>query len=273
MTKNRIPQHNNIFLKWRVLFCFGISLFIFLFPFDLAHADFDTEYQGYLKTYDNYRNHLTSYITTRNQYLTYGTLTAKNEALTAVRDFLIARSDVLLSYISLLRYKYTNDALYLPLLDAEQNFLVAHKTKIPAVGSLDDAVDISQEVEKRHLPFQITSRKIVGTILLLKVESYKDELTALENEADVLIQTLKSEGKDVAVAERWLLESKNKKTLAEQKLVQVRTQIDKLRSSRLEDLVLNYNNIQFSTSDANLYLKEAAGYLFELKESIKYGNY
>jgi hypothetical protein len=238
----------------------------------VATAGFEEDYQGYLKTYDTYRTAYEKYVTTRNQYLTYDTLNAKNDALTAVKDMLIKRDEVLLSYISLL--KVTDyDKTYTSLVDDESTFLFSHKEQIPAVGTLEDAVTKSGEVEKRHLPFQVTSKKITASVLYNKIIAARDGYLSLESEATTLIHNLKLQNKDVSTLERWLLEAKNKQLQADQKLSLASTQISGLDSGSLENLNAEYAKIQFTLFEANQYIKEALRFMTELTESLKYGQF
>lgn len=249
-----------------------IYLLLFLSVFSFANAGFEEDYQGYLKTYDSYRASYEKYATTRNQYLTYGTLNAKNDALVAGKDMITQRDDVLLSYISLLKSRNT-DQVYTNLLDDETTFLLAHKNKIPGVSSLEDTVETAKEVEDRHLPLQVAAKKITATIIYNKVVGVKEAYISLENDATALIHNLKLKERDVSTLERWLLEAKNKELLADQKLSQASSKIASLKGSSLDQLNQGYNEMQFVLFEANQYLKEALRFMNELSESIKYGQF
>jgi len=260
-------------MKYRLFLQIGTIVIVILSLFTtVAMADFNESYDSFLKTYDDYRIDHEKYITTRNQYLTYNTLTAKNDALVAVKDFLTQRNSVLLSYITLLRLKNT-DSTYTNLLDDEQNFLTDHAQKIPAIASLDDAVGHSKLAEERHVPFQVTSKKIVSTFLLTKVQVSKTAFTNLENETNSLITILRTQGKDVTTLERWVLEAKNKEFLVGQKLTATENQINTLRADSIENVTEQYNKIQFTLFEAQQYLKEGMRLLSEVAETIKYGQF
>ena len=237
-----------------------------------SQASFEDDYQGFLKTYDNYRSAQSNYVTTRNQYLQYGTLNSKNDALSAVKTFLVARDDVLLSHISLIKGRNA-DTTYNSLLDNTVSFLQDHKSRVPAVGSLDDAVKISQEVESKDSNLQSTSRKVVGSLLVAKVDGLKLQFLVLENNAQDLITKLKNNGKNVEVQERWLLDAKNKRLLIEDKLLQARTKINNLQDSNADSINAAYNEIQTTVFEANQYLREGMQFINELAQSIKYGNF
>lgn len=257
-------------LQLTILFFLLITILFNSYP---AKADFSSDYQDYLKLYDSYREKHAAYLTTRNQYLTYGTLTAKNRAIAAVIDIMLARDDVLLQYYGLLRQKYTTYTVYQPLLDADEKFVSEHKPVINPVADLDDAVKISEKLEKQHIPMQINSRKIVGAILYAKVENLKNEVIQAEFTAQNIINTLKAENKDVSVLERWLIDAQSKRSQAELKQREIEAMISGLSATNLDNLSKNYNTLVFSVAETNQYLKEAMSFLNELKETIKYGEY
>ncbi len=258
------------FLRFTLIGILLVILITIISP--LAQASFEEDYQTYLKTYDDYRGTYDNYIITRNQYLSFGTLNSKTEALNAVKKFLNTRDDVLLLYIGLLRQKNT-DILFRQLLDEEHDFLVTHQQKIPPIAALDDAVRLSSDVEDRHIELQLVSRKVLGTVLTNKVEALKLQWVILQQDALTIVQTLRSQGKNTEVLERWLLDAKNKESVAEQKILQIRTQIAKLKSTTHDQLSDEFNKIQFSIFEANQYMHESINFLLEFAESVKYGNY
>lgn len=245
---------------------------LFLLSTAIAHADFNADYQTYLTTYDAYRTAHSQYLTTRNQYLQYQTLTSKNDALTGVKNFLTSRDEVLLGHFSLLKTRYTG-LIYSQLVDSEMSFLRSHQQEIDSIGSLDDAVDHSQKVEERSLNFKILSRKIVGSVLIDSLENLKNEQAYHEESATVHIQNLKNAGKDTTTLERWLIDAKGKRNLAQLKLDRARSLTDTLTARSDENLASVYSQIQFALFEAHQYLKEARGFMSELVDSIKYGPY
>ncbi len=259
-------------IKTFIFYLIGLLVVVTLFVSQPVKADFTTDYQGYLLTYDAYRTAHNRYITTRNQYYQYGTLTAQNEALSAVKQFLVARDDILLSYISLLRTK-NPDTVYTQLLNEEGSFLKGHKDRISVISSLADAEKSADEVESRYIQFQITAKKLITALFIGRIEQIQLKFELSSTEAQTLMQTLRSQGKDVATLERWLLDAKNKKLLSEQKLLDARSQADSLSGNTSGQINESYNKIQLTVFEANQYMREAISYLNELSQTIKYGNY
>lgn len=252
----------------------SVSTLLFLLQVHTTEvrSDFAQDYQGYLQTYDAYRSAHNRYITTRNQYFQYGTLTSQNEALSAVKQFLIVRDDVLLSYISLLRAK-NPDPVYSQLLTDEESFLFAHKDRIPVISSLSDAERSAKEVEARHVQFHVTAKKLVATLFVNRIDETKLKFDLLANEAQTLMQALSTQGKDVSTLQRWLLDAKNKEFLSEQKILEARNQVASLQGNSSNQISERYNKIQLIIFEANQYMREAITYLNELSATIKYGDY
>ena len=237
-----------------------------------SQASFDDDYQNFLKISDSYRSSYASYISTRSQYLQFGTLSSKNDALTALKNFLGSRNDVLISYLSLLKVRNV-DVTYTPVLDEQTQFLQLTKSQFSALGTIDDGLTASKQIEERHIPLQILSRQITAAIVIDKIDNLKLRFVVLENAAANLVAALRAQSKDITILDRWLLDAKNKRLLAEDKIRQVRGEIHQLNASAVDDLSSSYNSIQFTVSEANQYLREGGSYLHELGEAIKYGNY
>lgn len=259
-------------IKTFIFYLIGLLVVVTLFVSQPVKADFASDYQGYLLTYDAYRTAHNRYITTRNQYYQYGTLTSQNDALMAVKQFLVARDSVLLSYISLLRTK-NPETVYSQLLTEEESYLLGHKDRVSVLSSLNDAEKSADEVESRNIQFQITARKLVTSLYINRIEQIQLKFELLSTEAQTLMQSLRSQGKDVSTLERWLIDAKNKKLLSEQKLLDAGSQVEAIKGNTVEQISVSYNKIQLTVFEASQYMREAIAYLNELSQTIKYGDY
>ena len=251
---------------------FTIFLLLIFAAGTSVHAAFEDQYQGYLQTYDNYRQKHGMYLSTRSQYLQFGTLNSKNDALAAVKELLVARADVLTGHLSLLRLKNV-DTSFNTQLETYESLLADHKSRVSTLASLEDSENLSEETEDQVPGMQVVSRKIVAGIGAGKIEAQRLQFVLLENEAQTLIKQLRESGKEVTVQERWLIDARGKRLLAEQKLAEARSQINQLEESFGEGLDSSYNGIQLVLYEANQYLREGLAFMVELSESIKYGNY
>lgn len=247
-------------------------LLTLLLPIRAFAQSAEESYQRLLALYDAYRSTYTQYINTRSQYIQYGTLSSRNDALIAVKNFLTARSNVLLEYLNLLTLT-NKEPLYTAELSDHTKFIQAQQETIPAIATLDDAVDFSQQIERRHLPMHSLSRRVVGTTLTDRLDHVRLRILVLENDAALLIAHLRSQNKDVATLDRWLSDARNKRLLGEEKITAARTMLVEFDIRRIEEMNRNFSEIQQTLSQGNQYFKESLSFMKELSEAIKYGNY
>ncbi len=257
----------------RILPIFFLLTTFYLLLNTFVHADFDQSYQDYLYQSDQYRLTLTNFLTAKNRYLTYQTLTSQTEALTATKSFLEARDQILMTYLQMFLEKNPPES-FKKLLGDEISFFSNHKSLIPAVGSLNDSVRVSASFDE-HFPLTLVlARQTEANIIMEKVRNLDSRLSTVENGFETKINFVKGQGKDVATLERWILETKNKQLLARDKLEQAQALTNKLKATKTSAKISeDYGNIQVLVFESNQYLKEAAAYLKEIKEELKYGNY
>ncbi|MBI5465000.1 hypothetical protein HY946_00110 [Candidatus Gottesmanbacteria bacterium] len=235
-------------------------------------ADFNQAYQDYLYQYDQYRISFTNFLTSKNRYLTYKTLISQNEALSATKTFLEARDQTITAYLQMLLERNPQES-FRKLLEEEITFFSDHKNKIPAVGSLEDAVRISEMVEEHFPMVEVLARQVIANLLIGKVQTLENRLTSLEAGFEEKVNFAKTQDKDVTTLERWLLATRNKRLLARDKLDDASNLANKLAPKKSTQISEEFGKIQVLIFEANQYLKEGAAYLKEIKEELKYGNY
>lgn len=228
---------------------------------------FEQSYSVYAATYAAYRDTYAQFLKSKSSYLTYRTLTAQTEYLVTAKKLLETRDDVLITYIDLL-FTRNVDPNYNDILFEQKFKLLEHKAAIAAVATLKDAQrSFDQSLEKHYSVIQNLSRQIVGTIILAKVENTQEQLEAFEQQSSLLIEQLKQQGIDVTTLERWLLQARDKRQLAQTNLTNARGQIPGLTPGG------SFNKFQLTINSANQYLNEAGDFYTELLQEIKYGNY
>lgn len=238
-----------------------------------AYSQKSSAYQDYLYQYDQYRRSLTDFLTAKNRYLTYQTLVSQTEALVATKAFLEARDQVLTVYLAMLIEKSPTENLK-KLIGEEITFYTDHKSLIPAVGSLEDSIRVSGDFESHSPQTTVLARQLIAGLLINKVQDLGYRLASVSAGFEENVNGVKKQGKEVATLERWLLETKNKQFLAENKLSLAEELTTKFRPTKSsEEGSLEFAKVQVLIFEANQYLKEAAAYLKEIKEELKYGNY
>lgn len=264
---------DKLVLMKKFLPIFLILVICYMLGVTYIRADFDRAYQDYLYQYDQYRKNLTIFLSAKNRYLTYGTLTSQTEALIATKSFLEARDVVSTTYLQMLLEKNPDES-YKKLIGDELTFFTNHKALIPAVGSLNDGVDVSEKFDE-HFPLtKVIARQTIANIILGKIQNLDNRLANLTTGSEEKINSLKNQGKDVTTLERWLLETKNKRLLSQQKFNEAQNQAAKLKPTKYSiESSENFDKVQILIFESNQYLKEATAYLKEIKEELKYGNY
>lgn len=257
----------------KVLPIFILLIFFFVLFAPSVVADFDQAYQIYISQYDQYRTSLTNFLTTKNRYLTYKTLTAQTEALTATKVFLEDRDQTLINFMIMLLEKNPSES-FKKLISDEIVFFSDHKKLVPAVASLEDSVQIGDTFTNRFPTTEVLLRQTIANVLLSKVKSFDEQIASLIARFEEKINLLKNQGKDVSTLERWLLETKNKQLLAHEKLGTAQLTADQFQTNNNPTKIAeDFRKVQVLIFEANQYLKESTAYLKEIKEELKYGNY
>lgn len=252
--------------------CLPVGMAFYFLLSTYSYADFNRAYQDYLFQYDKYRISLSTFLTAKNRYLTYQTLVSQNEALDPTKEFLDARDKVLSSYLQILLEKNPPENLA-KLLNEEINFYSAHKNKIPAASSLEETVNLSSDFEAHFALTEVLSSQVIGNFLLIKVQLLENRFAALENGFEEKIKESQEKGKDVATLMSWLTQTKTKHQLAIDKLEEANRLLLELTQKSSRQAQQDFGKSRTSLLEANQSLKEAAAYLREIKEELKYGNY
>ncbi len=257
----------------KVLPTFVFFYLLFLLFASSVLADFEETYKIYISQYDQYRISLTNFLTSKNRYLTYKTLTAQTEALTATKVFLEDRDQTLINFMTMILEKNPSES-FKKLLSDEILFFSDHKKLVPAVASLEDSVQVSETFTNRFPTTEVLLRQTIANVLLSKVKSFDEQIVDLVARFEEKINLLKSQGKDVSTLERWLLETKNKQLLAHEKLTTAQLMADQFQiNNNPAKIAEDFRKVQVLIFEANQYLKESTAYLKEIKEELKYGNY
>ena len=246
-----------------------LLLGIFVFT-NVAYADYSGTYQSYINLYDTYRQAERSYVTSKNKYLTYQTLTAEQEALDNGKNFLKLRDQLVILYLKLLYDRvnesggYTTDErnLIFNKLNVEMNWLTEHRTKYDSSSTLKDLQRLSDQMQDRYLSLiRYIGLQTAGGILQNKLSVMTVLLQDLLNQTEAQLARVDESGKDTTVSQRWLLEAKNKLSLAIEKQEDSRQIFASLHG---QNLITDYNQGAFYLSESNQYLREANFYLSEI---------
>ncbi|MFZ5845691.1 MAG: hypothetical protein ACOY0S_04465 [Patescibacteria group bacterium] len=247
-----------------------------------AYATSSQAYQDYLYQFDLYRNKYSEFKIAKNEYEKFKSLESQTTALEKTKIMLAQRDELLRAYLFFLNEKLNEDhglearekQLYQTLIRNEATFLDNHRKLVAAIGSLDDAVTVSQAIESHYLTFQTTIRQIIIGVRL-------GQLTLLANQYDTVLASAKNlvilwrttfSPQKQATIDRWLLTITNKRSLYQQKIDKVSRTNSGLRSSSLDELDQIMGEQQKNLAEAHQYLIEGTANLRELMNSLRWND-
>lgn len=260
-----------------------LALIIFLVFAIPAFATYEEAYQGYLVQFDLYRQTYSDFQVAKNEYLKFKTLTSEATALEKTKAMIIQRDRLLRAYIMVL-YDKVGDAnsgltpitrdQYQKILGNEVAFLEAHVQTIASVASLEDAEQVSRELESHYTVLQTSIRQILTGLSLGQLAILAKFYDALVTDAQSLVTQYSSlfTTQKQETINRWVLQIVNKRNFYQQKVDAISLQNATLNPNDLEELDVQYNTMIRAISEARQYLIEGISNLAELRDALKYNN-
>ncbi len=236
-------------------------------------------YQDYLYQFDLYRAKYTDFKVAKNEYEKFKTLTSATDALEKTRTMLSQRDQLLRAYLFLLNEKLNEDKglgtsdkqLYQTLIRNEVGFLQTHSQLVPSVGSLSDAVTVSQQLESHYLVLQASIRQTIVALHLGQLALLASQYDTLVSQAKNLITANSSflPAQKQATVDRWLLQISNKRSLFGQKYDSLMRADAQLKGPSIDELDRSLAEMQKNISEARQYLVEGTAFINELLNSLK----
>jgi len=254
-------------------------VFLFLF-IPLALASSQQAYQDYLFQFDIYRQKYSEFAVAKNEYQKFGTLTSQTTALQKTIAMLAQRDLLLRAYLLLLNEKLVEDRGLLPterqtyqtLLTNEIGFLESHSRLVESIGSLEDAVETSDDLQSHYNVLQASMRQTIGGISLGNLAVYARSFDTALADARSLVDSSRGtfSPQKQATIDRWLLQIVNIRSLYQQKQEQIARLNSQFKGSSLDQQNTNLNNVKKNVAEGRQYLIEATGYLGELVNALRY---
>src|SRR3990167_2153444 len=153
--------------RYFILFtCSILSLFLLSSHISASSQQAHTDY---LYQYDVYRQSYNDFKVAKNEYEKFKSLVSQTDALEQTKKMLAQRDVLLRSYLLLLNEKLNENkgldgsdkTLYQTLIQNEVKFLESHANLIPAIGSIDDTVDVSKQLESHYNILQTSIRQTI----------------------------------------------------------------------------------------------------------------
>ena len=236
--------------------------------------------QDYVYNFNLYRQAHKDYLIARSQYKTYQTLTAETVALEQTIKMLQARDETIATFLTALRLRLaekTNvgssrlNVLYLRL-DEEVSWYRDHAKSLTSAGSIPDLLKLSQQTEEHYSNTEAMIYESLLEIYFYQESLLHTRLQSVIDELEMMIGQIREAGdKDTGRTERWLLESKNRKTRSEEKLTEARG-MDFFQKEKSASKRQQYNRIIYLLEQSHQYLKETNANLLEIVMEVKRGD-
>ena len=259
-----------------------IGVVFTLFLVKTAIASSAQAYQDYLYQFDVYRQKYNEFDIAKNNYLKFNTLTAQQTAISTTKEMLAARAQLLRAYLLMLNEKITETPqmtqpevdLYRALINGEVSFLDNQTQFVNSVQTLDDANNVSKQLESHYTVLQISMDQTILGITLAKLRGMGNEFSDKTVQAKALIDQVKPELSlnQQAILDRWFDQISNKRTLFLQKQDAISQAITGLKGSNTQNLADKFSQIQKQITDAESELTEGSSYLRELTNAMMYKN-
>lgn len=241
--------------------------------------DYARAYQDYTYNYDIYRKANSEYESYRLQYLQYKTLTAQENAREATVKMLIARDEVVKTYLTALRTRLSEtpgvtsekrNSLNSQI-DEEVLWFADHKDKVPSAGSLEDLVEDSDEAATYYHDRELLLYDTLVTIPTGRISLIRDKQEKTLSEIKTKVSEIRANGdKDTGVIERWILDTEARIQRSKDKQNDALALLPKLKERQDEINTKAYDDIIFKLSESLQYLKEANSFMKEIVNGIKF---
>ena len=246
------------------------------------HASSNQAYKDYLYQFDVYRTMYADFKVAQNEYFKFKTLTSQTTALSKTKIMLSQRDQLLRAYLLLLNEKlYENPGVtdterntYLSLTRNEIDFLEQHTTLIERIGSLEDSMETSRELESHYAILQASMRQTIAGLSLGELAQRAKLFDLALADAKALVETNRGIfiPEKQSTLDRWLLQITNTKSLYVQKVNSIKTSAESLRGGDIGDQNTYFIQIQKSVGEARQYLIDGTSFLGELVTSLRYQN-
>ena len=264
-------------MKRVIVFVIFVILVIFVSP---IRASSEKAYQDYLYQFDLYRQKYSDFTIAKNEYEKFGSLTSQTTALAKTSAMLSQRDQLLRAYLLLLNEKLNEDrglldtqkATYWALTGNEISFLDAHSTLVGSIGSLDDATEVSKELESHYAILSTSMRQVITGVSLGQLAVLARQYDTALADAKALMTANRGvfSPQKQATVDRWILQITNTRSLYQQKIDSINTKNAQLKGSSIETLDDLFAELKRDLGQAKQYLMEGNRFIGELIEALRY---
>ena len=237
-------------------------------------------YQDYLYQFEVYRQKYSDFQVAKNEYEKFKSLASQTAALEKTKIMLSQRDQLLRAYLFLLNERLNEDQglnvpekqQYQTLIKNEVTFLDGHSALVPSIGSLPDAVKVSEELQSHYNVLSRSMRQTIVAISLGQLSVLSKQYdTALQKAQDIITnRRVVFSPQKQANLDRWLLQIQNKRSLYQQKINAVSSANTTMKPGDVALLDRQFTRLMADLSESKQYMVEGAAFMEELVNSLRY---
>lgn len=255
-----------------------LILFVLLVPF--AQANSERAYQDYLYQFDVYRQKNSEFTVAKNEYEKFRSLTSQATALEKTTAMLSQRDLLIRAYLLLLNEKLneekglnlTDKSTYQTLIGNEVIFLDGHSKLVQSIGTLEDANNVSRELESHNAVLQASIRQTITGISLgtLAILSRQFDTVFADTKAIISNNRGTFTPQKQATIERWILQIQNIRSLYQQKIESIHSRNSQLKGTNIDSQDELFRTMKNDLGQARQYLSEGSAFVGELISALRY---
>jgi hypothetical protein len=259
-------------MKLKTFILFFSVYFFSASPVFSQEFNFQKSWADYIYTSGQYQQTSQRYSNAKQTYNTYQTLSTKNEAVTAGISAVKSREELVRTYLVMLRMKLSESRLSLDVNKQEKinnadilvSWLEGRKTRIDAIGNIDDLNNVSAEFENKYPEIEALSYKMIGAYKTGEMGLVIERITNLKNELRKKSKNLSDQQK--IEFDRSVIQVEEKITLAKTKRQQAISELEALSDKKTKNYLAVWQKSRSALIDCQQYLREVLVFMEELSE-------
>lgn len=243
-------------------------------------ADSERAYKDYLYQFDVYRQKNSEFTVAKNEYEKFRSLTSQATALEKTTAMLSQRDLLIRAYLLLLNEKLNEDrglnltdkSTYQSLIGNEVIFLDGHSKLVQSIGSLEDANNVSRDLESHNAVLQASIRQTITGISLgtLAVLSRQFDTTFADAKAIIASSRGIFTPQKQSTIDRWILQIQNIRSLYQQKIDTIHSQNSQVKGTNIDSQDELFRTMKKDLGQARQYLSEGSSFMGELVSALRY---
>lgn len=260
-------------------FLLGLILSILVFV-PKIQADSERAYQDYLYQFDLYRQKNSEFTVAKNEYEKFKSLTSQTTALEKTTAMLSQRDLLLRAYLLLLNEKLNEDrglqttekSTFQTLIGNEVTFLDGHSKLVQSIGSLEDADNVSRDLESHNAVLQASIRQTIIGISLgtLAVLSRQFDIVFADAKAIISSNRGTFTPQKQSTIDRWILQIQNVRSLYQQKIDTINSQNSQIKGTSIDSQDELFRTMKKDLAQARQYLSEGSSFIGELLAALRF---